>query len=139
MNKALLICLAVFGSFYIAGLAEKVINRNKFPEKVVDDVAFEVLKQMKSMRKVSIANFMDSEAKLNFAFKGEDWDMNDDRCLGPQQKTFAPYFMAGVLSVTCNENTVSVDISDVAKEYVFSVQSDGRVIVDVVDTEPKTT
>ncbi|MGE0009578.1 MAG: hypothetical protein AB7F19_03470 [Candidatus Babeliales bacterium] len=79
-------------------------------------------------RRIVLRNEMNQNIELTFLLKQDgNEDFSVQHYIGANDSGQVPYFVPGVLYVTHDKNTASVDISDITKEYIFTVHSDGSV------------
>lgn len=82
---------------------------------------------MMNFRRIVLRNEMDRSIELRFIHSHEGQEIVDMHYMGPKDSGQIPYFIAGTLCVIHEDNSALVDISDVKKEYIFTVHSDGSI------------
>ncbi len=114
------------------GRLKKKVNEFFAPQEekieMTDDMREHLKNQLyMNFRKIVLRNEMDCAIHLKFVHSHEGQEMVDDHYMGPNDSGQIPYFMPGTLSVWHEDNYASVDISDVKKEYIFTVHVDGSI------------
>lgn len=116
---------------FLGQLKQKV--RNFFDSKeeeveMTDDMKEQFKNQLfMNFRKIVMRNEKDCSIKLVFIHEQEGEQMVDEHYMGPHDAGQVPYFIAGRLTVWHENNSASVDITDVQKEYIFTVHPDGSI------------
>lgn len=80
-------------------------------------------------RRVVLTNKMNRGIKVTFVLEVDGQETIDEHYMGANDGGQMPFFTPGTLTVWHEHHSVSTDISDVKKEYAFTVHEDGSLTV----------